>query len=282
MNDIKISIITATYNSGKTLEQTISSVVNQTYDNIEYIIIDGGSTDNTIDIIKKYEDKIYYWISEADKGIYDAFNKGVLVATGDYIEFIGSDDCFVSENSIKQIVKNIDNNTDILSANEYVVMEDCCKQYLITNEKAINKSTFKGGMIPHAAMFTKKQLLIDYPFDISYRIAGDTKFFFTCYMNESIKFKYIDLPVVFFSHGGISANMVELSQKEDDRLYDELGWQYRTKDIQMTGKNKIKETIKSVLKFIGILEPLRLFRNRHFLWEKHHCNNKICRWCGRK
>ena len=84
---LKISIVTVSYNAAETIEQTISSVVNQTYENIEYIIIDGGSTDGTVDIIRKYEDRIAYWVSEPDKGIYDAMNKGIDVATGDYIYF---------------------------------------------------------------------------------------------------------------------------------------------------------------------------------------------------
>ena len=93
MNNItKISIVTVSYDVAGTIEQTISSVVNQTYENIEYIIIDGGSTDGTVDIIRKYEDKIAYWVSETDRGIYDAMNKGIDVATGDYIYFLGADD----------------------------------------------------------------------------------------------------------------------------------------------------------------------------------------------
>ena len=93
---IIISIITVSYNAVKTIEQTISSVVNQSYSNIEYIIIDGGSTDGTVDIIKKYEDRIAYWVSEPDGGIYDAMNKGIKVATGDYIQIIGADDFLIN------------------------------------------------------------------------------------------------------------------------------------------------------------------------------------------
>ena len=93
---LKISIVTVSYNAAETIEQTISSVVNQTYENIEYIIIDGGSTDGTVDIIRKYEDRIAYWVSEPDKGIYDAKNKGIDAATGDYIYFLGADDILLN------------------------------------------------------------------------------------------------------------------------------------------------------------------------------------------
>ena len=91
-DSIKITILTATFNSGKTLEQTISSVVNQDYKDIEYIIVDGASTDNTVDIIKKYEKYGIKWISEPDNGLYDALNKGFDMATGDYFQVLGSDD----------------------------------------------------------------------------------------------------------------------------------------------------------------------------------------------
>ena len=106
-----ISIITVIYNDGKKLEETILSILSQTYDNLEFIIIDGSSTDETIDIIKKYEDKIDYWISEKDSGIFDAMNKGILAAKGDYINFMNAGDFFIRKSLVKEVV-------DILNSEE--------------------------------------------------------------------------------------------------------------------------------------------------------------------
>ena len=112
--DTLISIVTVSYNAVLTIEQTILSVINQTYPNVEYIIIDGGSTDGTVDIIKKYADKIAYWVSEPDKGIYDAMNKGGLKATGDFIQFLNAGDWFENEYVIEKIFKDWYKRVDVI------------------------------------------------------------------------------------------------------------------------------------------------------------------------
>ena len=99
-----ISIITVVFNGEKKLEKTILSVINQTYDNLEYIVIDGSSKDGTIDIVKKYEDKINYWVSEKDSGIYEAMNKGILASKGDYINFMNAGDFFTKNNLVSEVV----------------------------------------------------------------------------------------------------------------------------------------------------------------------------------
>ena len=117
--DTLISIVTVSYNAVLTIEQTILSVINQTYPNVEYIIIDGGSTDGTVDIIKKYEDKIAYWVSEPDKGIYDAMNKGVVVATGEWINFMNAGDIFTDGDVIDKLFhQNIIINNEIMRIEE--------------------------------------------------------------------------------------------------------------------------------------------------------------------
>lgn len=115
-NDLLISVVTVSYNAVTTIEQTILSVINQTYPHIEYIIIDGGSTDGTVDVIKKYADKITYWVSEPDKGIYDAMNKGVREAKGKYITFLNAGDFYYNQDSLLQLIQKgeIDNDPDVI------------------------------------------------------------------------------------------------------------------------------------------------------------------------
>lgn len=127
-NNPLISVVTVSYNAVSTIEQTILSVINQTYPHIEYIIIDGGSTDGTVDIIKKYADKIAYWVSEPDKGIYDAMNKGIKVATGEWINFMNSGDCLYRNDTIEKILNksSTTNNVSIIYGKTMKIFEKYC------------------------------------------------------------------------------------------------------------------------------------------------------------
>ena len=151
----KISVITVVYNGEKYLEHTIQSVINQTYKNLEYIIIDGGSTDGTIDIIKKYKTKIDYWISEKDKGIYDAMNKGINVANSNsYLLFLNAGDSFYNNQTLKKIFqKYIDNNTGIIYGKT-----STGKKILNYNKQITLKDMAQGMMICHQSTFLKKQI----------------------------------------------------------------------------------------------------------------------------
>lgn len=114
-NNPLISVVTVSYNAVLTIEQTILSVINQTYPHIEYIIIDGGSTDGTVDIIKKYANRIAYWVSEPDKGIYDAMNKGIRTAKGEWINFMNAGDLFYSKDTLEKVFsKSINDNIKVI------------------------------------------------------------------------------------------------------------------------------------------------------------------------
>jgi len=165
-----ISIITVVYNGEQYLEETILSVINQTYDNVEYIIIDGGSSDETLDIIKKYEDRIDYWVSEKDDGISDAFNKGVKVSSGDYINFQGDGDGFVSLDALEKVFQDINPDEDIFVSNRIQRVDVDGKEIFTSNHiKSFDKRSLLFRMsMPHQGLFTHKSYFEKYGlFDVN-------------------------------------------------------------------------------------------------------------------
>ena len=278
----KISIITVVYNRVHTIEQLLASVIDQTYPNIEFIIIDGGSTDGTVDLIKKYESSIAKWVSEPDSGIYNAMNKGIAFATGDYIEIIGSDDAMIGKDAIANIIPELEDKPDILSCTEYMVYPKEKRQKIYSNMEPRNKLTYKGGMVGHAAMFAKRELFDKYPFDEKYRIVSDYKFFLQCYFDENVRIKYIDTPVVFFETGneGASAN-IEACWAEDDMVYQELNLPFNDAKRTKNERPYYKRLIIMLMNFFGITDRIRYIKNMYLSCKKHTCKNRICRWCGR-
>lgn len=165
-----LTIVTAVFNGEKYLEETILSVINQTYNNIEFIIIDGGSTDGTLDIIKKYEHAIDYWISEPDAGISDAFNKGVKVASGDYINFQGDGDGFYSPDSLEKIIQNVNVNNDLfISGRIQRVSVDNSEMYVSKFRSKFYKQSLLFRMsMPHQGLFTSIKYFKEYGlFDVN-------------------------------------------------------------------------------------------------------------------
>jgi glycosyltransferase involved in cell wall biosynthesis len=198
-----ISVITVVYNGVTTLEQTILSVINQTYKNIEYIIIDGGSTDGTVDIIKKYEKHLAYWVSEPDKGIYDAMNKGIYKVTGEWINFMNSGDIFCNIDIVQQLM-----TSNLLSNNQTIIFGDRvtnCNGKLV--DQKININSIRYIMcICHQSCFVSTILHQNYPFDISYKIAGDYDFFYKM-LNKNVEFIKINLNICVFCGGGVSGDI---------------------------------------------------------------------------
>lgn len=175
----KISIITVCFNSAKTIEATIKSVLEQKTKDIEYIIIDGGSTDNTLDIIKKYEKHLAYWVSEPDKGISDAFNKGIMKSTGEIIGIINADDKYM-ENATEAALEVFDNNPEIGFVFGDLVYIDIDDNILFTQKGDPNYlETILGTMpsIPHPTVFVRKDVYQNYGmFNLFLRTAMDYEF----------------------------------------------------------------------------------------------------------
>lgn len=193
--DFKISIITVTYNAASFLEETILSVINQTYPNIEYIIIDGGSKDRTIDIIKKYEDKITYWISESDRGIYDAMNKGISMATGEWVNFMNAGDIFSSDAVLETVLnKSYPDNINFLYSDFYILSK---------NRRYYFDANFEIGRILHQSVIYKKKLHEIWGLYIITKkyIVSDYFFFMQIPINEVFK---VSVPISINKDPGIS------------------------------------------------------------------------------
>jgi len=181
MSGKKISIITITLNAERYLGQTIPSVVNQTYSNREYIIVDGGSTDGTLDIIKKYESEIDNWISEPDKGIADAMNKGIDLATGDYILFLHSDDYLVNSSVLERASEYLGDSFDIFF---FQVLHDINGQNKVSRNRPLGWLTnFKMGSCHQGQLCSRKLFQRIGKFDTSFKIDMDYDLILRAYVN---------------------------------------------------------------------------------------------------
>ena len=205
---MKISIITVCYNSEATLEKTIFSVAEQTYNNIEYIVVDGSSKDNTIGILKKHEDKITKWISEPDKGLYDAMNKGIALATGDLIGILNSDDTFNSINVIEEIAKFHYNNNIDASVGNIVQHKSNGQIIRLYSSKFWNPQKLRiGFMPPHPSIFFKRELFDNFGnYELSFKIGADYELITRFFLKNGISWKFSNVTTTAMLVGGLSSS----------------------------------------------------------------------------
>ena len=195
-----VTVITVVFNGEKCLEETILSIINQTYDNVEYIIIDGGSTDGTLDIIRQYEHAIDYWVSEKDGGIYDAMNKSIDLITGSWANFMNAGDYFYNNEIIKQILDAGVGNYDLIYGPHYSCYRD---GLMILRQPKDTKIFWKGMIASHQSFFVKKYLLQQHKFDIKYKLVADFEMLYFNYINGRSFYKYQQV-ISCTSSGGIA------------------------------------------------------------------------------
>ncbi len=205
--EILVSIITVVFNGEKYLKQTIESVINQTYKNIEYIIVDGDSTDDTLNIIRKYKRHISKWVSEPDKGLYDAMNKGIEMSNGELIGMINSDDWY-EKDAVETIVKAYNNNSlkKIFHADRYDINELGDRKL-----KKFHPSKFKfkyyGMTYNHPSMFISKTIYLKYLYNKNLKSLSDYEFVLKCFLVSPTLFHYIKKPIVNYRLEGVSSKM---------------------------------------------------------------------------
>jgi glycosyltransferase involved in cell wall biosynthesis len=204
---IKISIITVVYNNEKTIKDAIESVLSQSYNNIEYVIIDGNSKDNTVNLIKECKDQLGYFISEKDKGLYDAMNKGILACTGDVIGILNSDDLYEDLDVIAAVMEkfNSDPELDILYGDlVYVKSDDTNKVVRNWKSKNYYNNFFENANVPpHPALFVRSKVYKEAGlFDLQYKLAADYELMLRMFKKHNFKSKYINRLIIKMRLGG--------------------------------------------------------------------------------
>lgn len=200
----KLSIITINLNNSSGLRKTIESVVSQNFNDFEYIIIDGGSSDGSVDLINEFADKITFWVSESDKGIYDAMNKGIKVACGDYLIFLNSGD-ILSGDTILNTVSELLGESDIVTGR--LLMKYLTYDEIIYPHKTIDYNVFLNSFIAHTSTFFHKSVFAQYGiYDTQYKIAADHALFYHIFSHLKVKYKPIDHHISTAIAGGVSTN----------------------------------------------------------------------------
>ncbi len=219
----KISIITVIYNAEKYIEETMQSVFNQTYKNIEYIIIDGGSTDKSMEIVNKYKERIDIIMSESDKGIYDAMNKGIKLASGDIINLLNAGDLYSNDECVSIVMQLFNNSTtSCVYGKARVICEDGMPLKRNGKEVILGNLNFGFMKLSHQALFYKKSLhkLVGF-YDLKFKLVADRHFMAKVHFIEKIKFEYLDKVLIISLHGGASNDRF-LRLKEDLKLHNEI------------------------------------------------------------
>lgn len=207
---MKLSIITVVWNNKETIKDAIDSVLNQTYKDIEYIIIDGASTDGTVEIVQSYGDKISKFVSEKDKGLYDAMNKGIALATGDVVGILNSDDFYIDEFVIQKVMKVFqEKNVDSLFADlVFVKPENLDKTVRYYDSSKFNPSKFAYGWMPaHPTFFVKREIYEKYGvFKTDYKIAADYEILVRFLEKYKISYFYLNEVIIKMRIGGLSTS----------------------------------------------------------------------------
>ena len=243
---MKLDIISINLNNKDGLEKTIESVINQTFfDKVNFIIIDGGSTDGSKELIEEYKDKLFHYVSEPDGGIYNAMNKGIRASVSDYLLFLNSGDYLSQNNVLERIFPYLDGKYDIVYGNEIKMKKQplqekdpfawCSNQMKYRwftqgkwhhrNLKAteypdvLTEDFFKRNALPHQSTFIKRELQIKHPYDEHYKVISDWKFLRERTIDDKVPYKHVPITVSVFDMDGFSMHNHQLILKEWDEYY---------------------------------------------------------------
>lgn len=219
-----VSIVTVVYNGAATLERTMQSVLAQDHPNIEYIVVDGGSTDGTLDLLSRYDDRLDLWVSQKDKGIYDAMNKGVALCTGEWVALINADDWYEPD-TVSRVVAAAKDRPDI-----NIVHGDIWIHYP-NGHKKLKRAKRNGFLLKywemvlnHPSFFVRRSYYQGRPFDATLRVSGDHKWTLHAWLESTKQFLYLPVPLANFTAGGASMRIpLKKVLKEGSRVSHDLG-----------------------------------------------------------
>lgn len=216
---MRVSVITVCRNAQETIEETIQSVLGQTYKEIEYVIIDGNSTDSTLETIKKYERNIGYLKSEKDKNLYDAMNKGIRAATGDVLFFLNADDVFYDDYVVEKIVKEFQcSNAEVIYGDIYIA-DQFGTIIELKKHDDVDKVFFAKHTITQQAVFFGKQAFEKCGgFNDNYSIAGDSEWLLRAFFKDKLSTRYVEMPIATFRRGGISTDTQFFALMTEERI----------------------------------------------------------------
>ena len=248
---MKVSVVTSCFNSSETIRATLDSIRAQDYDNLELIIVDGGSTDNTMDIVSEFDDIVSISISEKDKGIYDALNKGLNLTSGEIIGFLHSDDYFANSSVVSLIAKAFTEKTidAVYGDLDYVDRIDVSKIIRQWRSQEFNADLFYSGWMPaHPTFYLKKKCYHDFgDYDLTFKQSADYELMLRMLLKHNVKAKYINDVLVKMRVGGasnVSLNNRWTANKEDARAWKKNGIRAKAHTRWMKPLSKLTQYFK--------------------------------------
>lgn len=269
---MKISIITVCKNAENAIEGTMLSVVTQNCfnENIEYVIVDGASTDKTVELIQQYANKYpIKWISEPDSGIYNAMNKGIKMASGDYLLFLNAGDCLVHYNVIKSLMDLFEGDEfDMIYGNAFFIDPISGKYYIKTVYEPLDAYFFYQNALPHQATFYKRNLFEKFgSYEENFKIVSDVVLNKKFLYDEKASFKHVNIIISVFTEDGISSTNKELGIKEirifQKNYFSDDEQQKIEKQIQKVKTIKFRQNQKSIFRFLA-----KILMKIHEFWVK--------------
>lgn len=258
----RISIITINYNNLAGLKITAESIIKQTNKNFEWIVIDGGSNDGSKEYIESISEHIDYWVSEPDKGIYNAMNKGTAKATGEYCWYMNSGDSLYDKETVDNLLK-INFNNDVVTGISAIVHDNTIKRVVkprptdkmtllhFVETSHLDKEKLGPFSIMHQATLIKRELVTRFPYDEKYRIASDYKLWLVLFIQENASYQPIDIPVCRFDDSGCSSNVI--TREEGTRIIEEMFPARIIEDYKEVCRYKYSKIFLLAKKIINIL-----------------------------